>query len=44
MVHEIHRINLEREGKEDAALRSRVIRGDFKVVDGDMRQQLEVQS
>jgi len=35
VVHEIHRINLEREGKEAAALRSRVIRGDFKVVDVD---------
>lgn len=35
VVHEMHRINLEREGKEVAALRSRVIRGDFKVVDVD---------
>jgi predicted nucleic acid-binding protein len=35
VVHEIHRINLEREGKEVAALRSMVIRGDFKVVDVD---------
>jgi predicted nucleic acid-binding protein len=35
VVHEIHRINLEREGKEVAALRSMVIRGDFNVVDVD---------
>ncbi len=35
VVHEIHRINLEREGKEVAALRSRIIRGDFKIVDVD---------
>ena len=35
VVHEIHRINLEMEGKETAALRSSVIRGDFKVVDVD---------
>lgn len=34
-VHEIHRINLEREGKDVAALRSSVIYGDFKVVDVD---------
>jgi len=34
-VHEIHRINLEREGKNVAALRSSTIRGDFKVVDVD---------
>ncbi len=32
-VHEIHRINLEREGKDVAALRSSVICRDFKVVD-----------
>ena len=31
-VHEIHRINLKREGKNVAALRSSTIRGDFKVV------------
>lgn len=35
VVHEIHQINLEREGKEVAALRSHTIRGDFKVVDVD---------
>jgi predicted nucleic acid-binding protein len=35
VVHEIHRINLEREGKGVAALRSMVIREDFKVVDVD---------
>jgi len=34
-VHEIHRINLEREGKNVAVLRSSTIRGDFKVVDVD---------
>ena len=34
-VHEIHRINLKREGKNVAALRSSTIRGDFKVVDVD---------
>jgi predicted nucleic acid-binding protein len=32
-VHEIHRINLEKEGKDVATLRSSTIRGDFKVVD-----------
>ena len=34
-VHEIHRINLKREGKDVAALRSDTIRRDFKVVDVD---------
>jgi predicted nucleic acid-binding protein len=34
-VHEIHRINLEREGRDVATLRSNTIRGDFKVVDVD---------
>ena len=34
-VHEMHRINLQREGKDVALLRSNVIRGDFKVVDVD---------
>ena len=34
-VHEIHRINLKREGKDVAALRSKTIRGDFKVLDVD---------
>jgi predicted nucleic acid-binding protein len=32
-IHEIHRINLEREGRDVATLRSSIIRGDFKVVD-----------
>ena len=34
-VHEIHRINLEREGREVAILRSETIRRDFNVVDVD---------
>jgi predicted nucleic acid-binding protein len=34
-VHEMHRINLQREGKEVAALRSNTIRGDFRVLDVD---------
>jgi len=34
-VHEMHRINLQREGKEVAALRSNVMRADFEVVDVD---------
>jgi predicted nucleic acid-binding protein len=34
-VHEIHRINLKREGKDVATLRSNTIRGDFKIVDVD---------
>jgi len=34
-VHEIHRINLEREGREVAMLRSETIRRDFDVVDVD---------
>jgi predicted nucleic acid-binding protein len=32
-IHEIHRISLEREGRDVATLRSRTIRADFKVVD-----------
>jgi predicted nucleic acid-binding protein len=32
-VHEIHRINMEREGKDVATLRSSTIRGDFRIVD-----------
>ena len=31
-VHEIHRINLKREGKAVATLRSNAIRGDFKII------------
>ena len=34
-VHEIHRINLKREGKDVANLRSNTIRGDFTIVDVD---------
>jgi len=34
-VHEIHRINLEKEGREVAMLRSETIRRDFDVVDVD---------
>jgi predicted nucleic acid-binding protein len=34
-IHEIHRINLEREGREVAILRSEAIRRDFMVVDVD---------
>lgn len=34
-VHEIHRVNLEREGKEVAELRSETIRRDFRIVDVD---------
>lgn len=34
-VHEIHRINLEREGRDVATLRSETIRRDFKVVNID---------
>ena len=34
-IHEIHRINLEREGREVATLRSETIRRDFNVVDVD---------
>ncbi|MEM3676705.1 MAG: PIN domain-containing protein, partial [Candidatus Bathyarchaeia archaeon] len=33
--HEIHRINLEREGRDVATLRSETIRRDFRVVDVD---------
>nr|MDO8099445.1 PIN domain-containing protein [Candidatus Njordarchaeota archaeon] len=34
-IHEIHRINMEREGKEVANLRSETIRRDFDVTDVD---------
>ena len=34
-IHEIHRINLEREGREVATMRSETIRRDFNVVDVD---------
>ena len=34
-VHEMHRINLQREGKDVACLRSNAIRGDFRVLDVD---------
>ncbi len=34
-IHEIHRITLEREGREVATLRSEAIRRDFVVVDVD---------
>lgn len=34
-IHEIHRVNLEREGREVATLRSETIRRDFNVVDVD---------
>jgi len=34
-IHEIHRINLEREGREVATVRSETIRRDFNVVDVD---------
>ena len=40
-VHEIHRINLKREGKDVAALRSDTIRRDFKVVDVDYETALK---
>jgi predicted nucleic acid-binding protein len=36
-VHEIHRINLLREGKDVAALRSSTIKRDFKIVDVDYK-------
>ena len=36
-VHEIHRINFLREGKDVAALRSNTIRRDFKVVGVDYK-------
>jgi predicted nucleic acid-binding protein len=36
-VHEIHRINLKREGKDVAALRSNTIHGDFEVIDVDYK-------
>ena len=35
VVHEIHKINLENQGKQVALLRSEIIRRDFKVVDVD---------
>jgi len=34
-IHEIHRIDLEREGREVATVRSETIRRDFNVVDVD---------
>jgi len=34
-IHEIYRVNLEREGREVAILRSETIRRDFNVVDVD---------
>lgn len=34
-IHEIYRINLEREGREVATMRSETIRRDFSVVDVD---------
>jgi hypothetical protein len=34
-IHEIHRINWLREGKNVAALRSNAIRGDFKIIEVD---------
>lgn len=37
VVHELHQINLEREGKEVANLRSSVLNVDFKVVDVDFQ-------
>lgn len=36
-VHEIHRINLLREGKDVAALRSNTIKRDFKIVGVDYK-------
>jgi toxin FitB len=36
-VHEIHRINLLREGKDFAALRCNTIRRDFRVIDVDYK-------
>ncbi|MEJ2244434.1 MAG: PIN domain-containing protein [Candidatus Bathyarchaeota archaeon] len=35
VVHEIHKINLENQGKQVALLRSEIIRRDFKVVNVD---------
>jgi predicted nucleic acid-binding protein len=34
-IHEIHRINLKKEGKEVAALRSTTIRRDFQIINVD---------
>jgi hypothetical protein len=34
-IHEVHRINLKREGKDVAALRSTTIRRDFQIIDVD---------
>ena len=34
-IHEIHRIDIEKEGKEVAAMRSETIRRDFKVLEVD---------
>ncbi len=36
-VHEIHRINLLKEGKDVASLRSNIIRRDFRVIDVDYK-------
>ena len=36
-IHEMHRIDLEKEGKEVASLRSETIRRDFNVVEVDYR-------
>jgi toxin FitB len=36
-VHEIHRINLKKEGKAVATLRSNTIHGDFEVIDVDYK-------
>jgi len=36
-IHEVYRVNLEREGREVAILRSETIRRDFNVVDVDYK-------
>ena len=36
-MHEIHSINLKREGKDVATLRSNTIHGDFEVIDVDYK-------
>jgi toxin FitB len=36
-IHEIHRINLKREGKDVAALKSNTIRRDFQIIDVDYK-------
>jgi len=40
-IHEIHRINLEREGKEAATLRSEIIHRDFKIINVDYETAVE---